>query len=54
MANPPRQTMRDYSRRTNVGQISLGFQPVNLVSFDIKNCVLSGLRDNMFDGKAIC
>ncbi|GAU10391.1 hypothetical protein TSUD_422810, partial [Trifolium subterraneum] len=51
--DPPRRTMGDYCRRTDTGQISMGFQPANPVTFDIKNTVLSGLRDNQFDGSAI-
>ncbi|KAK2436917.1 hypothetical protein QL285_021877 [Trifolium repens] len=50
---PPRRTMGDYCRRTDAGQISMGFQPANPVTFDIKNTVLSGLRENQFDGSAI-
>ncbi|CAJ2677643.1 unnamed protein product [Trifolium pratense] len=50
---PPRRTMGDYCRRTDTGQISMGFQPANPVTFDIKNTVLTGLRDNQFDGSAI-
>ncbi|KAK2454451.1 hypothetical protein QL285_002009 [Trifolium repens] len=49
----PRRTMGDYCRRTDAGQISMGFQPANPVTFDIKNTVLSGLRENQFDGSAI-
>ncbi|GAU41120.1 hypothetical protein TSUD_288100 [Trifolium subterraneum] len=51
--DPPRRTMGDYCRRTDTGQISMGFQPANPVTFDIKNTVLTGLRDNQFDGSAI-
>lgn len=53
MENPPRQTMGDYCRRIDVGHISLGFQSTNHVTFDIKNYMLLGLRDNMFDNQAI-
>ncbi|MCI75825.1 hypothetical protein A2U01_0097094, partial [Trifolium medium] len=45
---PPRRTMGDYCRRTDARQISMGFQPENPVTFDIKNTVLTGLRDNQF------
>lgn len=45
--------MGDYCRKTGVGQISLGFQLANPVNFDINNYVLSGLKDNSSDGKAI-
>ncbi|KAK2370199.1 hypothetical protein QL285_083268 [Trifolium repens] len=50
---PPRRSMGDYCRRTDAGQISMGFQPANPVTFDIKNTVLSGLREKQFDGSAI-
>jgi hypothetical protein len=36
--------MEDYCHRTDAGHISMGFQPVNPVTFDIKNTVLSGLK----------
>lgn len=45
MENPPRQMMDGYCRRIDVGQISLGFQPANLVTFNIKNYMPSNLRD---------
>lgn len=45
--------MGDNYRRTEVERISLGFQPVNNVSFNIKNGVLASLRDRQFDGSAI-
>lgn len=51
MTNLPRQTMEDYCRRTDVGHISLGFQPTNPVTFNIKNSLLSSLRENSFDGQ---
>ncbi|MCI04368.1 hypothetical protein A2U01_0025415 [Trifolium medium] len=44
--DPPRLIMGDYCRRTNAGQISMGFQSANHVAFDIKNTVLSSLREN--------
>lgn len=44
----------DYFRCIDADQISRGFQPVNPVNFDIKNSMLHGLRDNPFDGHAIC
>lgn len=44
--------MGDYYRRTDVGHISLRFQPVNLSSFDIKNNVLVGLKDIQLDVSA--
>lgn len=36
--------------KTDAGLISLGFQHANPVTFDINNFVLSGLRDNPFEG----
>lgn len=45
--------MGDYCRRTNGGHISLGFQLANPITNDIKNFVLSGLKDNSFNGQAI-
>lgn len=39
--------------RTDAGHISLGFQSANPITFNIKNFVLSSLRDNLFDGQAI-
>lgn len=53
MATHLRQTLGDYCKMTDVGQILLGFQPDNPVTFDIKNFVLSGLKDNQVEGKAI-
>lgn len=53
MTNPPRQTLKDYCRRIDVGQVPLGFQPANPRTFDIKNFILSSLRDDPFDGQAI-
>ncbi|MCI91972.1 hypothetical protein A2U01_0113268, partial [Trifolium medium] len=49
---PPRCTMRDYCKRSDAEQISLGFRPANPVNFDIKGNVLAGLRENQFDGRA--
>ncbi|MCH89842.1 putative athila retroelement ORF1 protein [Trifolium medium] len=45
------QTMRDYCRRTDRDQVTLGFQPANPVTIDIKGNVLTGLRENQFDGR---
>lgn len=45
--------MGDYYNRTNAGHISLGFQPANPVTFNIKNDVLSDLKNNSFNGKLI-
>ncbi|WJX82476.1 hypothetical protein P8452_65227 [Trifolium repens] len=44
--------MGDYCKRTDNNQISLGFQPTNRANFDIKGNVLTGLRENRFDGRA--
>ncbi|MCI36090.1 hypothetical protein A2U01_0057312, partial [Trifolium medium] len=49
---PPRRTMRDYCKRFDAEQISLGFRPANPVNFDIDGIVLAGLRENQFDGRA--
>lgn len=50
MGNPqPMRIMGDYYKRKDVGQISLGFKPVNHVAFDIRSFVLAILRDNQFD-----
>lgn len=48
-----KETLRDYNTRTDAGHISLGFQPANPVTFDIKNYVLPSLRVNPFGGQAI-
>ncbi|WJX72522.1 hypothetical protein P8452_56394 [Trifolium repens] len=50
MGDAQRITMRDYYKRTGNDQISLEFQPVNPANFDIKGNVLTGLRENQFDG----
>ncbi|KAK2396597.1 hypothetical protein QL285_058243 [Trifolium repens] len=52
MGDEQRITMGDYCKRTDTDQISLGFQPANLANFDIKGNVLTGLRENQFDGRA--
>jgi hypothetical protein len=44
-------TMGSYCRRTDGDQVTQGFQPLNPVTFDIKGNVLSGLRENQFDGR---
>ena len=49
----PPPTMGDYCKRPNEGQVSKGFVLANPSNFDIKNHVLSGLRDNPFDGNAV-
>lgn len=54
MANQqPMRTMGDFCRWTNACNIYMGFQLANPIDFDIKNTILSGLRDNKFDGSAI-
>lgn len=53
MAAAPPQTLGDYCKRTDEGQVSKGFVPKNPANFDIKNYTLSGLRDNLFDGNTI-
>jgi len=47
-SNHPRLTLGDYRRLDNLDEISLGFQPANLVVFDIKNSVLVNLKSNQF------
>lgn len=43
----PLQTMRDYCKRTDEGQVLRGFLPTDPANFDIKNFMLSGLRYNL-------
>ncbi|XP_050918402.1 uncharacterized protein LOC127135809 [Lathyrus oleraceus] len=45
--------MEDYCKRTDEGQVSKGFVLADPSNFDIKNYVLSSLRDNPFDVNAI-
>ncbi|KAK2396440.1 hypothetical protein QL285_058094 [Trifolium repens] len=52
MGDEQRVTMGDYCNRTDTYQISLGFQPANPANFDIKGNVLTGLRENQFEGGA--
>ncbi|MCI87760.1 hypothetical protein A2U01_0109045, partial [Trifolium medium] len=47
---PPRRTLRDYGQRNNGELANLGFQPANSVSFEIKNSVLSALKEDQFSG----
>ncbi|GAU46309.1 hypothetical protein TSUD_401860 [Trifolium subterraneum] len=47
---PPRRTLGDYGQATGGHNPNLGFQPANPVSFDIKNTVLSALKENQFSG----
>jgi hypothetical protein len=51
MGDSQRITMGDYCKRTNNDQISLGFQLTNPANFHIKENVLTGLRENQFDGR---
>ena len=52
-AVPPPSIMRDYCKRTNEGRVSRGFVLANPTNVNIKNYVLSCLRDNSFDKNAI-
>ncbi|PNX76212.1 hypothetical protein L195_g032157, partial [Trifolium pratense] len=47
---PLRRTLGDYGRRDDDELANQGFQPVNPVSFDIKNTVLSALKENPYSG----
>ncbi|GAU32930.1 hypothetical protein TSUD_152910 [Trifolium subterraneum] len=47
---PRRRTLGDYGQATGGHNPNMGFQPVNPVSFDIKNTVLSALKENQFAG----
>lgn len=53
MSVVPPQTMREYCKRTNKGKVSREFIPKDPANFDIKNSVLSGLRDNPFDRNVV-
>lgn len=53
MVVPTQKVLGDYWRRIDVGQISLGFQSANLVTHDIKNSLLSGLKEISFNGQEI-
>ncbi|GAU30099.1 hypothetical protein TSUD_55830 [Trifolium subterraneum] len=46
---PPVRTLGDYGQN-NGRNANLGFQPVNPVSFDIKNTVLNALKENQYSG----
>lgn len=46
-------TMEDYCKQTDEGQVSGGFIPTDPANFDIKNFMLSGLKENMFNENAI-
>ncbi|GAU44556.1 hypothetical protein TSUD_400200 [Trifolium subterraneum] len=47
---PPRRTLGDYGQRNNGGIANLGFQPVNPVTFDIKNTVINALKEDQYSG----
>jgi hypothetical protein len=51
MRDERRITLGDYGRLDNLDEVSLGFQPANLVVFDIKNSVMMNLKSNQFSGK---
>lgn len=51
MFAPSHQTLGDYCRRTESDDIYLGFRPANLITFDMKNHVLTSLKEETFDGK---
>lgn len=53
MVTPPHQSFGDYYRRTEFGQICLGFQPENSVTFDLKSYVLTSLKENLLKGKQL-
>ncbi|GAU51890.1 hypothetical protein TSUD_416750, partial [Trifolium subterraneum] len=46
---PPVRTLGDYGQN-NRRNANLGFQPVNPVSFDIKNTMLNALKENQYSG----
>jgi hypothetical protein len=50
MAIRPRRTLGDYGQRANGTVANLGFQPANPVAFDMKNSVLSALKENQYAG----
>ena len=43
-------TLGDYGRLNSLNEVSLGFQKVNPVLFDIKNSVMMNLKSNPFSG----
>ena len=51
MRDERRITLGYYGRLDNLDEISLDFQPANLVVFDIKNNVMMNLKSNQFSGK---
>lgn len=52
MAFVPPSTIGDYCKRTDEGHVSRGFVLENPENSNIKNFVLSCLKDNLFDGNA--
>jgi len=44
-------TLGNYGRLDNIDEVAQGFQPTNLVFFDIKNSVLTALKENQYSGK---
>ncbi|KEH30976.1 transmembrane protein, putative [Medicago truncatula] len=46
-----RVTLGDYERLNNLDEVAQGFQPANPVFFNIKNLVLTALKDNQYSGK---
>ncbi|GAU46634.1 hypothetical protein TSUD_284820 [Trifolium subterraneum] len=47
---PQRRTLGDYGQRNNGGIANLAFQPVNPVTFDIKNTVINALKEDQYSG----
>ncbi|MCI90165.1 putative transposable element protein, partial [Trifolium medium] len=47
---PPRRTLGDYGQMNDGEIANLGFQPANPVAFDIKNTVLSALKEDQYSG----
>ncbi|GAU47100.1 hypothetical protein TSUD_403320 [Trifolium subterraneum] len=50
---PPRRTLGDYGQRNNGGVANLGFQPVNPVTFDIKNTIINALKEDQYSDKRL-
>ncbi|MCH90689.1 putative transposable element protein [Trifolium medium] len=48
--HPPRRTLGDYGLRNNGEIANLGFQPANPVMFDIKNTIISALKEDQHSG----
>ncbi|KEH26722.1 transposable element protein, putative [Medicago truncatula] len=43
--------LEDYGRLDNLDEVAQGFQPANLVFFDIRNPVLTAFKVNQYSGK---